>query len=102
MQSISACQQSAHNCLPWPLQMDHLLCQRSRNEGGRNSLLDEPVTQRFRNGINRPIAEQMYARPCRQVGPNLPNRGIETNCSHEGSPILGADSKSAAMPGHQV
>src|SRR5258705_6276725 len=44
----------------------------------------------------------MQARPCRQVGPKLPNRGVETNCCHEGCPILGADTKNTLVPEHQI
>ena len=102
MQSIPACQHYAERRLRRPLQIYHLLGQRSRNETDSDSLFDQPVTQRVRNGINGLVAQQVQARPCRQVGPKLPNGGIETDGRHEGRPVLGADAKNTLVPGHQL
>ncbi len=77
------------------------LGERRRYEGQGDPLRRHPA-QQVRRGAAHRLLRRVHARPRRQVGPQLPDRGVEGRPRQARRAVALRDRIDAAVPGHQV
>ena len=100
-QRLAAGQQAAQRRARGPIGRQHRLGQRRRDEGDADPLLDEPRPQQVRRRAHA-LVGQHHGGADAEIGPDLPDRGVEAEPREMARPVLGRDAEGVEVPGDEV